>query len=76
MSDFTAKVGNDRDYKEVMGKQGLGVVNENGETFANLCKTSSLVIGVTIFAHRNIHLATLQKTRSTIYVYREGSEGL
>ena len=46
-----------RGYEEIMGKQGLGGMNENGGRFANLCSTSSLVIGGTIFEHRNIHLA-------------------
>ena len=59
MGDFNAKVVNDnRSYEEVMGKQGLGVMNENGERFENLCVTSILVIGGSIFAHRDIYLAT------------------
>ena len=59
MGDFNAKVSNDnRGYEVVMEKQGLSVMNKNGERLANHCATSSLVIGGTIFAHRNIHLAT------------------
>ena len=59
MGDFNTKVGKDnRGYEKVMGKQGLGVVNENGKRFTNLCANSSLVIGGTIFAHGNIHIAT------------------
>ena len=41
-----------------MGKQGVGVMNKNGERFANLCAISSRLISGTILAHRNIHLAT------------------
>ena len=38
MGDFNAKIGRDnRGYEEVMGQQGLGEMNENGERFANLC---------------------------------------
>ena len=48
MGDFNAKIGSDnRGYEEIMGQQGLGEMNDNGERFADLCATSDLVIGVT-----------------------------
>lgn len=59
MGDFNAKIGsNNQGYEEVMGKQGLGEMNENGERFANLCATTSLVIGGSFFQHKQIHKAT------------------
>ncbi|XP_052212089.1 uncharacterized protein LOC127831138 [Dreissena polymorpha] len=41
-----------------MGKQGLGEMNDNGDRFADLCATSNLVIGGSVFHHRRIHKAT------------------
>ncbi|CAH8471399.1 unnamed protein product [Schistosoma rodhaini] len=59
MGDFNAKVGKDNTgYEDVMGQYGLGGRNENGERFANLCAFNKLVIGGTIFPHKNIHKAT------------------
>ena len=59
VGDFNAKIGSDnRGYKEVMGQQGLGEMNDNGERFADLCATSDLVIGGRFFQHRRIHKAT------------------
>lgn len=58
MGDFNAKIGSDnRGYEEIMGQQGLGEMNENGERFTNLCATSNLVIGGSFFHHRRIHKA-------------------
>ena len=59
MGDFNAKIGsNNKGYEEVMGQQGLGEMNDNGERFADLCATSNLVIGGSFFHHRRIHKAT------------------
>ena len=59
MGDFNAKIGADNTgYDEVMGTQGLGYMNENGERFADLCSLNQLVIGGTIFHHKRIHKAT------------------
>ncbi|XP_073714068.1 uncharacterized protein [Misgurnus anguillicaudatus] len=59
MGDFNAKVGKDNiGYEEVMGRHGLGNMNENGERFADLCALNNLVIGGSVFAHRRIHKAT------------------
>ena len=54
-----AKVGNENTgYEQVMGKHGLGTMNENGELFANFCANYNLVIGGTIFSHKKFHLST------------------
>ncbi|XP_056017425.1 craniofacial development protein 2-like [Ostrea edulis] len=59
MGDFNAKIGADNTgYNEVMGTQGLGYINENGERFADLCSLNQLVIGGSIFPHKRIHKAT------------------
>ena len=59
MGDFNAKIGADnRGYEEVMGRYGIGEMNENGEMFADLCASNRLVIGVSVFPHRRIHKAT------------------
>ncbi|XP_072380618.1 uncharacterized protein [Diabrotica undecimpunctata] len=59
MGDMNAKVGEDNiNLETVMGKHGLGMMNENGERFTNFCSSHSLVIGGTIFPHKNIHKVT------------------
>ena len=57
--DLNAKIGGDNTgFEEIMGQQGLGKMNDNGERFANLCATSSLVIGGSLFQHKRIYKAT------------------
>ena len=59
MVDFNAKIGADNTgYDNIMGTQGLGVMNENGESFADLCALNQLVIGGSVFPHKRIHKAT------------------
>lgn len=59
MGNFNAKIGqNNRGFEEIMGKEGLGEMNENGERFANLCATTNQVIGGSIFQHKRKHKAT------------------
>ena len=59
MGDFNAKIGSDNTgYDEVMGRQGLGKMNENGECFADACALNNVVIGGSVFPHKRIHKAT------------------
>ena len=59
MGDFNAKIGKDNTgYEEVMGKHGLGEINENGERFADTCALNKIIIGGSIFPHKRIHKAT------------------
>ena len=59
LGDFNAKVGNEnRGYENCMGRYGLGIMNENGELFANMCAIHDFVIGGTIFQHKDIHKGT------------------
>ncbi|VDP42157.1 unnamed protein product [Schistosoma margrebowiei] len=60
MGDLNANVRIDNTgYEDIMGRNGLGERNVNGERFANLCTFNKLVIGGTIFLHKRIHKATL-----------------
>ena len=59
MGDMNAKVGNDNtDYERSMGREGCGIMNENGERLLELCTTYDLVIGGTLFPHKDIHKLT------------------
>ena len=45
MGDFNAKIGRDnRGYEEITGQQGLGLFNDNGQRFADLCSSRNLAI--------------------------------
>ena len=59
MGDMNAKVGINNESKElIMGKQGIGEENENGELFTDFCSYNDLVIGGTIFPHKDFHKTT------------------
>ena len=59
MGDMNAKVGADNEnHQRVMGKCGVGAMNENDELFANFCADHQMVIGGTIFPHKQCHKAT------------------
>ncbi|XP_070504065.1 craniofacial development protein 2-like [Chironomus tepperi] len=59
MGDFNAKVGDsNEDVEHVMGKHGLGVRNENGELLVELCGSHNLMIGGTLFPHKECHKVT------------------
>jgi len=59
MGDLNAKVGTDNTNKEtIMGRHGTGEQNENGEMLTEFCTFNDLVIGGTLFPHKNIHKTT------------------
>ena len=59
MGDFNANIGSDNQrYENVMGVNGLGVMNDNGERFVNACAANNIVIGGSVFPHKRIHKAT------------------
>jgi len=59
MGDLNAKKGEDNvGWEKVMGQHGLGRMNENGERLAKFCGNSDLVIGGSLFKHRDIHKIT------------------
>ena len=59
MGDLNAKVGSERIGRErEIGPHGIGNINENGELFADFCAVNRLVIGGTLFPHKNCHKIT------------------
>lgn len=59
MGDLNAKVGScNLNRERWMGTQGLGVCNENGERFVELCQNQDLIIGGTLFIHGDQHKYT------------------
>ncbi|PVD21686.1 hypothetical protein C0Q70_17485 [Pomacea canaliculata] len=59
IGDLNAKVGSDNTCREhVMGKHGIGTINDNGERLADFCEENNLLIGGTLFQHKDIHKAT------------------
>ena len=59
MGDFNAKVGSDNDAIEnVMGRHGVGEINQNGELLVELCGLNELRIGGTLFQHKECHKVT------------------
>jgi hypothetical protein len=72
---FNAKVGSDNtSFEKVMGLQGLGEMNDNGERFTDLCTINNLVIGGTLSPtsrstrQQGYYQITPPRTRSTICV--------
>ena len=59
IGDQNATVGsNNSQHERSMGKEGCGTMNENGQRLANLCSSNGLVIGGTLFKHKDIHKIT------------------
>ena len=56
---MNAKTGSDNtDRERAMGREGCGIINDNGEKFVNFCLNNNCVIGGTIFQHKEIHKLT------------------
>jgi len=60
MEDMNAKVGTDNTGREeVMGRHGARAeMNETGEKWADFCQANELVIGATLFPHKECHKRT------------------
>ncbi|XP_020628455.1 craniofacial development protein 2-like [Orbicella faveolata] len=59
MGDLNAKIGEGNEgWEKVMGRYGLGGMNENGERLATFYGNNDLVIGGSLFKHRDIHKIT------------------
>lgn len=56
---MNAKVGsNNKGLEQIMGKNGIGDMNKNGEMLVNFCASYDLVTGVTLFLHKRCHKIT------------------
>ena len=59
IGDMNAKVGSDNvGFETIMGKEALGTQNDNGYRLVQLCATNNLVIGGSVFKHKDIHKVT------------------
>jgi len=59
MGDFNAKIGRENTGLErVIGKHGCGEMNENGERLIDFSLECSLVVGGSLFQHKDIHKLT------------------
>lgn len=59
LGDLNAKVVTNNEGKEfTMGKHGCGVINKNSSRLVDFCQENKLIIGGTIFQHKNIHKLT------------------
>ena len=61
IGDMNARTGIDNLNRErTMGKEGLGTypMNDNGERMCDFCEHNGLVVGGTLFKHKDIHKAT------------------
>ena len=57
--DFNAKIGKDNSGRErIMGREGSGTMNENGEMFVDFCVFNDLVIGGSVFQHKDVNKGT------------------
>ena len=56
MGDFNEQVGNNnQNIEHVMGRHGILCENENGQLLIELCGKHGLLIGGTVFLHRDCH---------------------
>jgi len=56
MGDMNARIGpNNEGLEHVIGRHGVGNMNENGELFSELCAGCDLIIGGTVFPHKTCH---------------------
>ena len=71
IGDFNAQLGNDTAaWKPALGKHAVGELNENGSRLLTFCNENDLVVGSSMFDHKNIHKLTWRspdgKTRTQI----------
>ncbi|XP_033106314.1 uncharacterized protein LOC117108409 [Anneissia japonica] len=59
MGDLNANVCSDNlGFEKAMGKHGCGSMNENGKRLMEFCSSNDLIVGGTIFPHKDIHKKT------------------
>lgn len=54
MGDFNAQIG----FQHVMGKHGIGSLNENSELLLDFCNSNKLIIGSSVLPHKMQHKTT------------------
>ena len=66
LGDFNAKTGSAwKEYPEVMGKFGKGLVNNNGLALLECMKTNGMVLTNTLFRHKLSHITTWEAPMKT-----------
>ncbi|XP_043064700.1 craniofacial development protein 2-like [Drosophila ficusphila] len=64
MGDFNAKIGpNNTGLEPVMGRHGVGSRSNNGDRLIDLGQTSQMVIGGTVFPHKELDEGCTQQER-------------
>ena len=59
LGDLNARPGNNNIGRDrVMGKHGIGTINDNEERLCHFCEENNMVIGGTLFQHRDVHKTT------------------
>ena len=57
--DLNARTGSvNTDRERVLGKEGFGMINNNGERLLEICQENNLFIGGSLFQHKDIHKIT------------------
>lgn len=68
MGDFNAKVGKEEEFCAVIGRNSLhSISNENGIRILSFAASHSMVIGSTLFQHKDIHKATWTSPDDSTY---------
>ena len=65
LGDMNAKVGkNNREREQAMGREGLDTdINYNGERLVDFCEENNLIIGGTLFKHKDIDYINIRGPR-------------
>ena len=59
IGDLNARAGSvNQGHEKVMEKEALGRMNDNGERLVTFCEENNLVVGRSIFQHKEIHKTT------------------
>ena len=59
LGDLNARPGSNNTGRDrVMGKYGIGTINDNGERLCHFCDENDMFIGGTLFEHKDIHKTT------------------
>ena len=53
IGDLNARTGSvNTDSERVLGKEGFGAINNNGERLVEICQENDLIIGRSLFLHK------------------------